>query len=70
MAARNMSNSAPFGAISILATINRADAALHAVSAWNNRRKTEKALGALSDHELNDIGLGRHDIGTFSNRIR
>lgn len=32
------------------------------LTAWNNARLTQKALSALSDHELNDIGLTRADI--------
>ncbi|SFK01160.1 DUF1127 domain-containing protein [Celeribacter neptunius] len=31
-------------------------------SAYRNAMKTRKALEALSDHELNDIGLTRGDI--------
>lgn len=33
-----------------------------AVSAWNDRRLTRKALSQLSDRELEDIGLSRSDI--------
>lgn len=29
------------------------------LSAWNDRRLTRKALGSLSDRELDDIGLWR-----------
>lgn len=32
------------------------------VSAWNEARRTRKALNALSDRELDDIGLSRADI--------
>lgn len=32
---------------------------------WNESRVTRKALGNLTDHELNDIGLRRSDIETF-----
>lgn len=30
--------------------------------AWKETRATQRALSALSDHELADIGLGRGDI--------
>ncbi len=32
------------------------------ISIWNDRRSTRKMLGALSDRELDDIGLCRGDI--------
>ena len=32
------------------------------LSAWNDARKTRKALSQLSDHQLDDIGLIRGDI--------
>lgn len=34
------------------------------VAAWNDARMTRKALSALSDRELEDIGLARGDIDT------
>ncbi len=33
-----------------------------ALSAWNDARATRKALSALTDRELEDIGLSRGDI--------
>ena len=35
---------------------------LATVVAWNDARVTRKALSALSDRELEDIGLARGDI--------
>jgi len=32
------------------------------VAAWNDSRKTRKALSALTSRELEDIGLSRADI--------
>ena len=29
---------------------------------WNRARKIEAELNALSNHQLNDIGIGRHGI--------
>lgn len=39
-----------------------------AISDWNDTRITRKALSALSDHELNDIGMGRGDIDLVARR--
>lgn len=33
-----------------------------ALAAWNDARQTRKALGSLTDRELDDIGLCRGDI--------
>ncbi len=33
---------------------------------WNSARKTRKALAKLSDYVLEDIGLTRGDIASFS----
>lgn len=32
------------------------------IAAWNDARVTRKALSALSNHELEDLGLVRGDI--------
>ncbi|MEM6303877.1 MAG: DUF1127 domain-containing protein [Pseudomonadota bacterium] len=45
------------GKISAFAT-----AVFAAVAAWNDARKTRKALSQLTDRELNDIGLTRGDL--------
>ncbi|MEO0668914.1 MAG: DUF1127 domain-containing protein [Pseudomonadota bacterium] len=34
--------------------------------AWNDQRVTRKALHALTDRELEDIGLSRGDIDTVA----
>ncbi len=39
-----------------------------AFTAWKDARETRKALSGLSDRELDDIGLTRSDIATFSAR--
>ncbi|MEW9919258.1 DUF1127 domain-containing protein [Marimonas sp. MJW-29] len=41
--------------------------ALATVVAWNDARVTRKALSALSDRELEDIGLVRGDIDMVAN---
>lgn len=38
------------------------------VISWNDRRVTVKMLSRLTDRELNDIGLERADITTWSGR--
>ncbi len=38
------------------------------IIAWNDRRVTVKMLARLTDRELNDIGLERSDITTWSGR--
>lgn len=37
-----------------------------AFAAWNDGRKTRKALSVLSDRQLEDIGLVRGDIDTLA----
>ncbi|MDO5758215.1 MAG: DUF1127 domain-containing protein [Rhodobacterales bacterium] len=39
-----------------------------AFTAWKDARATRKALSVLSDRELDDIGLTRADIATFTAR--
>ncbi len=53
---------APFGAVSIFRAVNFVAEPVAALSAWNNARKTRNALHALSNRELDDIGLCRADI--------
>lgn len=38
-----------------------------AMIAWNDARATRKALNALTDRELDDIGLVRGDIDDVAN---
>ncbi len=33
-----------------------------ALTAWNDNRRTQKALNSLSDRELDDIGISRSEI--------
>ena len=39
-----------------------------ALTVWNDARITRKALGKLSDRELDDIGLCRGDIDLLADR--
>lgn len=62
MAAIETTRSAPFGATSTYHFIQRVSNALVSLKDWNDARVTRKALGSLSDRELDDIGLCRGDI--------
>jgi uncharacterized protein YjiS (DUF1127 family) len=53
---------APLGAVSIFRAIQLIAEPTSAFVAWNNARKTRNALYALSNRELDDIGLCRADI--------
>ena len=43
-------------------------AAFRALQSWNDARLTRNSLAALSDRELDDIGLNRGDIERVSYR--
>ena len=62
MAAYETSRPAPFGAISIFRAVQGVSGMFDMLSNWNDTRVTRKALGKLSDRELDDIGLCRGDI--------
>ena len=62
MAAYETSAAAPVGAISIIRPVPGFGGLIAAISAWNDARMTRKALGRLSDRELDDIGLCRGDV--------
>jgi uncharacterized protein YjiS (DUF1127 family) len=62
MAAYETSAAAPVGAISIFRSVPGFGGLIAAFSAWNDARMTRKALGRLSDRELDDIGLCRGDV--------
>jgi uncharacterized protein YjiS (DUF1127 family) len=52
---------AGFGATGVLAAI------VGKLAAWNDARVTRKGLSALSDRELDDLGLVRGDIDDIAN---
>jgi uncharacterized protein YjiS (DUF1127 family) len=62
MAAYESSRAAPFGAISIFRSVQFVTEFMSNFAAWNDARVTRKALGKLSDRELDDIGLCRGDV--------
>lgn len=52
-----------YGSASVASRFSKfINATVSAVVAWNDARVTRKALSALSDRELEDIGLVRGDI--------
>jgi uncharacterized protein YjiS (DUF1127 family) len=62
MAAYESSRPAPFGAITIFRAIQSFSNLSARISSWNDARITRKALGKLTDRELDDIGLCRGDL--------
>lgn len=62
MAAFETTRPAPFGATSTYHFILFVSNVLGTAKTWNDSRVTRKALSALSDRELDDIGLSRSDI--------
>ncbi|MCA3442820.1 MAG: DUF1127 domain-containing protein [Rhodobacter sp.] len=62
MATIETTRPAPFGAIATYHFFQFVSSALGRVKGWNDARATRKALSALSDRELDDIGLCRGDI--------
>ena len=43
--------------------------ATDAVTRWMNERKTFKALSALEDHRLDDIGVSRDEIASVARKL-
>ena len=62
MAAFETSRTAPLGAISIFRLVQSFSTVASTIRGWNDARITRKALGKLTDRELDDIGLCRGDI--------
>jgi len=62
MAIIDTPRSAPFGAISTYRFVSVLERAVTAVQTWTMQHKTAKALNALSDYQLDDIGLTRGDV--------
>lgn len=58
-----------YGAATVAGQISRMlQNAVANVVAWNDLRMTRNALSSLTDRELEDIGLSRGDLDTFSGR--
>ncbi len=65
MAAIQTTRPAPFGAITIFRAVQAVGDVLSVLTTWNDSRLTRKALGKLTDRELDDIGLCRGDVATI-----
>ncbi len=57
---------APFGAISAYRFVSLFENGVSAFKEWNTARKTANDLAKLSDHQLEDIGLSRSSLNSFS----
>lgn len=62
MAAFDMTRPAPFGAITTYGFVQVFASIRERVVGWNDTRRTRRALNALSDRDLADIGLTRADV--------
>lgn len=69
MALATYTRPAPFGAITTLTVVTRIETMLNTFIEWRATQKTQKALTALSDRSLEDIGLTRGDILGISSRF-
>jgi len=61
--------SVPLGAVSALGVTSFVERAYASLRSWALARSTAKALGKLSDRELEDIGLIRADIADLADRL-
>ena len=53
---------APLGAVTILRVVTGITSVLENIAEWRMRRRTRKLLNALTDFQLDDIGLSHKDI--------
>jgi uncharacterized protein YjiS (DUF1127 family) len=58
----------PMGAITVHRVVTAISGVAGRVRAWNDARRTVKALRALSPKQLDDIGLTPADIEDFASR--
>ncbi|WP_171097370.1 MULTISPECIES: DUF1127 domain-containing protein [unclassified Ruegeria] len=56
---------APLGAVNNLHGAGFFTQVLTNILRWNDERNTRKALSALTDAQLDDIGLSREDVAKF-----
>ena len=68
MAVQTSTRVAPFGALSIFRAVSAIESGMNLLKGWNDARRTTAALNALSNHELEDIGLSRGDIEAVAQR--
>jgi uncharacterized protein YjiS (DUF1127 family) len=59
---------APFGAITVHRITSSLTGIVDRVRAWNDTRRTVKALRGLNARQLDDIGLTPADVEHFADR--
>lgn len=66
MAEINATSRVPFGAIATYGAVQAVANLRDRITTWYAVRSTRKALNALSDRELADIGLTRADVDSVA----
>ncbi|MFO1105010.1 MAG: DUF1127 domain-containing protein [Amaricoccus sp.] len=66
MTAFETNHTVPLGSVSTLRVVNIVERAYDAYLGWRKARRTETALGKLSDQQLADIGVQRGDIALIA----
>lgn len=59
----------PLGAITTLRLVTMFERAIDAFVGWRNTRATQIALRKLSDEQLADIGIDRHQISGLAQEL-
>lgn len=62
MQTETISRPVPFGAVAVYSVVRSIADFGERLTAWNDARRTLKALSRLSERELDDIGLTRADV--------
>ena len=62
----NSTTVAPFGAITVHRVISALLGMVATVEVWDQKRRTFNALRVLTAQQLDDIGLTRGDVASFS----
>ncbi|MEM9010346.1 MAG: DUF1127 domain-containing protein [Pseudomonadota bacterium] len=69
MAQIHVTRPAPFGALTVARTIAAFERGLESYRGWRQAARTAQDLHALSDRQLDDIGLFRGEIETVASRL-
>lgn len=62
----NTNRQVPLGSVSIFRLTSAFEAAVRNLAAWRRARRTRQTLAGLSDEQLADIGVARHEISDVS----
>lgn len=65
----NTNRQVPLGAVSIFRVTSAFEAAVRAITTWRRARRTRETLANLSDEQLADIGVARHEISDVSGTL-